>query len=500
MQMNPAKTRARVGLYSMGLKHYWGQFPGLKERLLEYGDFIAAKLEAMGAEVFFYGMVDSPQQGAAAGKYFAEHRVDLLFAHCATYVTSASVLPVHIECKAPVVLLNLQPTARIHYADTTTGEWLAHCGACPVPEIANALHRAGITHHIVNGLLGQNTTPAISLADENTAARPEARKAWREIEEWVRAAGVRHALMGSRFGFLGNTYSGMLDMYSDLTMLQAQAGIHTEILEMCDLDRLMAKVTPAEIAAKRKEIENFFIIEGGDAADPIAQRPTEEQLEWSAHVAAAQFRMVEEYDLDALTYYYHGAEGNRYEQLQGGFIVGHSLLTANGVPCAGEGDTKTCLAMKICDLLGVGGSYCEIVVTDYESGTMLLGHDGPFHLAIASGKPTLRAMRMYHGKRGTGISVEATVRSGNITTLGLTQTIDGRLKLIITEAEATDDPIMTIGNTQTHVRFRKDPDSYMDEWFAEFPTHHFAMSTGHNASIFEKTAALLNICSVTIGK
>lgn len=223
---------------------------------------------------------------------------------------------------------------------------------------------------------------------------------------------------------------------------------------------------------KKAEIREFFLISDDKAADPLAQRPTEEQLDWSARVAAAQERLVREYRLDALTYYYHGAPGGAYEKLQSGFIVGHSLLTARGIPCAGEGDLKTCLAMKICDILNTGGSFCEIVTVDYEDGTILLGHDGPFHLAIAKGKPLLRGMGLYHGKQGTGVSVEAKVRTGPITNLACTQTVDGKLKFIITEALSTDGPIMTIGNTQTPVKFKKDPDSYMDEWFAEAPTHH----------------------------
>ena len=289
-------------------------------------------------------------------------------------------------------------------------------------------------------------------------------------------------------------------MYSDFTMFQGQTGAHVEILEMCDLDRLMNTVTKEEIHEKRKEIEEFFMISDDIASDPLAQKPTEEQLEWSAWVAAAQEKLVEEYDLDALTYYYHGAPEGEYEKLQGGFIVGHSLLTAKGIPCAGEGDLKTCLAMKIADIANKGGSFCEIVVTDYEDGTILLGHDGPFHPAIANGKPILRGMGLYHGKQGMGVSVEAKVQSGDITTLGCTQTIDGKLKFIVTEAESTDGAIMKIGNTQTPVRFKKDPDAYMDEWFAEAPTHHFAMSVGHNASLFEKVADLLDIKEVTLGK
>lgn len=492
--------KARIGIYTMGLKHYWKQFEGLRERMLEYGKFIAQKIENMNAEVYFYGLVDCEQEGERAGEYFNSKNVDLIFAHVGTYVTSASILPLHQTCKAPAVILNLQPTSRINYEAATTGEWLAHCSACAVPEVSNAFNRSGIKYRVVNGLLGLDYTPDISMTDENTALRKESISAWRQIEEWVLAAGVKRGLKCARFGFLGNTYSGMLDMYSDFTMFQGQLGAHVEVLEMCDLDRMLGLVTDDEINDKLKEIEEFFTISDDNAADPLAMKPEKEQLIWSAKVAAAQERLVKEYDLDALTYYYHGSPGGDYEKLQSGFIVGHSLLTAKGIPCAGEGDLKTCLAMKICDIVNRGGSFCEIVVTDYEDGTILLGHDGPFHLAIASGKPILRGMGLYHGKQGSGVSVEAKVKKGDITTLGCTQTIDGRLKLIITEAEATDGKIMTIGNTQTPVRFKKDPDAYMDEWFMEAPTHHFAMSVGHNAALFEKIADILEIRSVTLDK
>ena len=289
----------------------------------------------------------------------------------------------------------------------------------------------------------------------------------------------------------------MLDLYSDFTAMTGQLGINIEILEMCDLKKCYDKVGDKEIQTELDNIKSVFEI-GGDGADPRVKKPNEEQLSWSAKIAAAQKIMVSEYNLGALAYYYHGSDGTEYETLQQGFIVGHSLLTANGIPCAGEGDLKTAVAMKICDILGFGGSFCEIVTTDYDKGTILLGHDGPFHIKIAEGKPRLRGMEVYHGKRGTGVSVEAKVRKGPITNIGLTQKADGKLKFIISEGESVDGEIMKIGNTQTHVKFSCEPDAYMDKWFKEAPIHHFAMSVGNNASQFEKIAILLGIEYVII--
>ena len=489
--------QVRIGVYSAGLRTYWPQFAGLKDRMLHYNQFVADKLQAFG-DVFNYGLVDHIEQAAEAGEYFQRNCVDIVFLHSATYFTSDTVLPIHQICKAPVIVLNLQPAPQIDYDRTDTGEWLSQCGNCPVPEVSNAFNRAGIPFRCVNGLLGLPETPAGAMASEETQSMPQAVRAWKEIENWCRAAMVKRALLAARFGFLGGNYSGMLDMYSDFAMLSAQAGIHVDILEMCDLNQRLEQVTDDRVAEKLAEIYEMFEIAEDSPSDSRVRKPTDEQLSWSARVAAAQAQMVKDFELDALAYYYHSVDGNPYEDLQSGFIVGHSLLTANGVPCAGEADLKTALAMKICDLLGVGGSFAEIVVTDYVNGTILIGHDGPFHIKISNRKPMLRGMGVYHGKKGSGISVEAKVQSGPVTTLNVTQTVDGNLKFIISEAEAMEYPIMKIGNTQTHVKFNTDPDTYMTKWFAEAPTHHCALAVGHNADVLVKLGELMNIPTVVL--
>lgn len=483
--------KARIGLYSAGLHAYWEQFDGLYDCLMGYNRFIAQQLSEFG-EVYNFGLVDTEDKGREAGEYFNKKNVDIVFSHAATYYTSSCVLPVHQINKAPVIILNLQPTPEMSYETTGTDRWLAQCVGCAIPEISNAFNRAGIPFRVVNGLLGLHETPAFAKADEVTYDRPEAIKAWKEIEEWCKAAGVKRTLQHARFGFLGGYYSGMLDMYSDFTMLQAQTGMDIEVLEMSDLDAYLQGVTEKEVADKLVQIGDFFEISGDSPSDPIAKKPTEEQMQWAARVAAAQEKMVRDRDLDSVSYYYHGRD-DYFEKVQSGFIVGFSLLNAQGIACAGEGDIKTALAMKIADICGTGGSFCEIVAADFNRDTMILGHDGPFHFAISKVKPILRGMGVYHGKRGSGVSVEAKVRPGAVTTLGVTQTGDGKLKCNISEGEAIDAPILLNGNTSTHVRFSEKPADYMDKWFAEAPTHHLALSVGHNAGLFQKVAQLMDI-------
>lgn len=180
-------------------------------------------------------------------------------------------------------------------------------------------------------------------------------------------------------GFLGGYYSGMLDMYSDFTLLQSKTGIHIEILEMCDIAKALENITDAETAEMLEKINAFFEISGDSPSDPIARRPEEAQLRWSAEgrlrAAAADGAVSPGCPLLLLS----RARRRLYEEIQSGFIVGNSLLTAEGIPCAGEGDIKTNLAMKISDIIGCGGSFSEIVAADFNRNTMIIGHDGPFH-------------------------------------------------------------------------------------------------------------------------
>jgi len=478
--MRPAE-KAKVGIFGIGLAAYWPQFHGLKERLEGYQRRVEERISEW-ATVVSAGLVDDAQRAEAAGATMREAGVDLVFCYVGTYATSSQVLPVVQAAKAPVIVLNLQPRAALDYAHTDTGEWLAHCSACCVPEIACAFARATIPFRQVTGML-----------EPEGELREPSESAWAEIQEWCEAAKVIHTLQRSRLGFLGHPYPGMLDMYSDFTQHHAQLGTHIEVLEMCDLDERVSAATDAEIARIAEETRRIFEISKDSPSDPLAKKPSPEALDWSYRVAVGLDRLVEDFRLEGMAYYYRGVGGNRYEQLGAGLILGCSLLTARGVPCSGEADLKNCQAMKIMDLLGAGGSYTELYALDFRERFILMGHDGPFHIAIAEGRPILRGLGLYHGKSGRGVSVEASVRNGPITILGVTQTHDGRLKFVAAEGECLAGERLRIGNTNSRLRFALDPAPFINAWCSAGPTHHCALGVGHVLDKIAKVAWLTGL-------
>lgn len=482
------KIRAKVGIFGIGLAAYWAQFEGLKERLEGYQRRIEAQVGAMGAQVVSAGLVDDAPGARLAGDLFTRENVDIIICYVGTYATSSQVLPAVQRRNAPVLILNLQPVPAMDYLNTDTAEWLANCCACCVPEISNAFARSRIQFNVVSGLL----SPAEGYAHKYYV------RAWGEIEEWVRAAGVMRAVNYSRIGFLGHTYPGMLDMYSDFTMHHAQLGTHIEVLEMDDLHTRVQATSATELSAKIDEISGMFEI-AQSGRDRISQPVTEEGLEWTARVACGLDRLVADFDLQGLTYYYRGLGGNANEELGATLIVGNSLLTARGIPASGEGDLKTCVAMMMMDRLGAGGSYTEFYGMDFNDDFILMGHDGPGHLAISDQKPVLRGLGLYHGKRGYGISVQFQVKIGPVTILGMTQTADGRLKLLAAEGESIPGDTLEIGNTNSRLKFSLDPAAFMNQWCEEGPTHHVALGVGQQLGKIRKLARLMNIELAVIG-
>ena len=463
----------RVGLCGIGLEAYWSQFAGLEDRLKGYVARLARRLSQPGVTVINLGLVDTPQRSREAGHECRREDIDVLFLYVTTYALSNTVLPLVQRAGVAVIVLNLQPEPAIDYGtfnalqDRTamTGEWLAFCSACPVPEIANLLRRAEIPFHQVTGVLDDEAS-------------------WREIEEWLEAARVRAAMAAARVGLLGHYYSGMLDIMTDVTLLSIAFGIHAEILEVDELSALRADVSEEDVSRRAGEFGEVFDVEPDCA---------EEELRCAARTSVALDALVARYDLDALAYYYKGSGNAANEDTMSSIILGTSLLTVRHIPVAGEYEVKNAVAMKMMDVLGAGGSFTEYYVMDFNDDLVLMGHDGPGHFAIAEGKTKVRPLKVYHGKVGRGLSVEMSVKHGPVTLLSVAEDAERRFKLVAAEGECVAGPILEIGNTNSRYRFPLGARGFVEAWNAQGPAHHCAVGLGHVASTLGKAAQLMGL-------
>jgi L-arabinose isomerase len=464
----------KIGLFGIGLDTYWPQFPGLKERLEGYLAEVHRQLASIHPDIVNAGLVDNTDRAFEAGNFFRSRGVDVIFLYVSTYALSATVLPVVQLAKVPVIVLNISPEVSIDYDSFNkmnnrakmTGEWLAFCSACPVPEIASVFHRTGIQFYQVTGILKDDETVTTAL------------------REWVEAAKVAHTMRYNRLGCMGHYYSGMLDIYSDLTQQYKYFGGHIEIIEVEELVMLRKKVKKDEISNRVDLFYEQFEVQ------PDCSR---EELERAAATSLALDRLVDQYSLGSMAYYYKGTGNMENESAISSIILGNSLLTARGIPVAGEYEIKNAQAMKIMDCFGAGGSFTEYYAIDFKDDVVLMGHDGPGHIAIAEGKTKVKPLQVYHGKVGSGLSVEMSVKNGPVTMLSVVQKADGTLFLLVAEAESMPGPILEIGNTNSRYKFSIGAKQFVNTWNSHGPAHHCAVGVGHIHSKISKLGNLLNM-------
>jgi len=472
--MNQIKIPLKIGLFGIGLDAYWEQFAGLRQRLESYLLIVADRIKGYDVEIVNLGLIDTAEKAMEAGHRFRQADVDLIFLYVTTYALSSTVLPVVQRAKVPVIILNLSPEASINYEqfnkinDRTkmTGEWLAYCSACPVPEIANVFKRSGIQFHQVTGMLHDD------------------KECWNEIGEWIEAAKVANIMAHNNLGAMGHYYSGMLDIYTDLTLQLATFGGHIEIIEVDELSAIRKQISQERIDKRVKDFNEIFAINNDCSL---------EELKRAARTSVALDQLVQKYKLGSMAYYYKGTGNMENEDTMSSVILGNSLLTANGVPVAGEYEIKNAQAMKIMDSFGAGGSFTEYYAMDYADDIVLMGHDGPGHIKIAEGKIKVRALKVYHGKVGKGLSVEMAVKHGPVTLLSVVETRDGKLMLLVAEGDSIPGPILEIGNTNSRYKFSIGARKFVNDWNSYGPAHHCAVGIGHIASKLEKLGALLDI-------
>lgn len=464
----------KIGLFAIGLEAYWPQFPELKRRLENYLLHVNSNLRNMHSHIINAGMVDTIDKAFETGCLFRSECVDIIFLYVSTYALSSTVLPVVQAAKVPVIILNLSPQVCVDYVSFNalpnrtekTGEWLSHCSACTVPEIANVFLRTGIQFSQVTGMLYNDDV------------------CWSEIAGWVAAAKTVYTMRHNRLGCLGHYYSGMLDIYTDLTSVYAHFGGHIDIIEIEELSELRTQVSHEQAAQKLSVFHSNFDIENGCSPEELGK---------AAITAAALDALVAKYKLGSLAYYYKGTSNSDNEAAIDSIIPGNSLLTARGIPVAGEYEIKNALAMKIMDSFDAGGSFTEYYAVDYNANVVLMGHDGPAHIAMAEGKPKIKPLQIYHGKTGSGLSVEMSVKNGPVTLLSVVQKKDGNMFLLVAEAEIVAGPVLEIGNTNSRYKFPVGVKEFMDAWNMHGPAHHCAVGIGHLASKLKKFAVLMNM-------
>jgi L-arabinose isomerase len=387
-----------------------------------------------------------------------------------TYMTSGQFAAIAHGCRSPILVVALQPEAKMDHATATTSDFLRYAGIAALPELCNVLQRCGAQYELVVGHLG----------DEDT---------WARIGRWIRAAMVVARLGFSRYGLMGHLYPGMLDIASSVTSLIRPLGGNIDVIEMEDL-RAAVEAAPEEAVRDAMVLvaEKF----------QLAPDVDREHLAFQSRVAVGMEQLVRDRQLDTLAYFYFGRDNDLHERIVGSMAIGGTLLTTAGVPVGTEFDLRATMAMHIMNLLGSATMFTELYSLNLVDDVVELGHDGATNYAMTAVPPKVKPLAVFHGKSGSGNAVESTVRSGRVTLFSIGELGDGSIRFVAASGDVVEGPLMSIGNTVSRVRFEGSAPAWVEAWSCSGSGHHFAMAADGCVEELVAVAELLKVELVTI--
>ena len=461
-------TKARVGVFSIALGAYLPQFPSLvPEFEAQYEAFKKTIPDTV--EVIDGGMITTKEQSQAAGDKFRAADVDLVFMQLLTYATSYNMLPAIRDLDVPVVLVNVQKLKALDYDHTDIASWLGEGYACgAVGESAADLQRFGKRFDVITGVV-EGGDPTVQ----------------HEIEDWCKAAQVRRRFRDTNIAQIGRPYPGMMDLYIDETNLYRRMFLYTKQFDWEKMWAIADNITDdATIRSKAQEILDTFDIEGGGSI--------EEVWEMAKYVVAFE-QWVKDEKLGLIASHYDGFAQGKAGVLDSMLIPAFSMLINQGTACAVEGDMKVAMGMSILSTIAGEGQLAEMYSIDFNDDTAIIGHSGSGDARISGKKPTMKIVKVFHGKTGGGYLTQFYPRLGPVTYLAITQDGDGNFKFIVAEAENIDKKVLSIGDTNNRVQFTCGAREFVNRWSLAGPTHHFAEATGRHIDTILKVAKILNV-------
>ena len=462
------ETKAKVGVFAIALGAYLPQFPTLvPEFETQYDAFKKTIPDTV--EMIDGGIVTTKELSMEAGDKFRAADVDLVILQLLTYATSYNMLPAVRDLNVPVVLVNVQKRKAPDYANTDTPKWLGELYACgAVGEMVADLERAGKRHAVITGV--------VEGGDDYVA---------KEIDEWCRAAQVRRRFRYTNIAQIGRPYPGMMDLYIDETNLYNRMGLYTK---QFDWEKMWAIADPvtdeAAIRVKAEEILDTFDIEGGATVETV--------WDMAKYVVAFE-EWVKKEDLGMVASHYDGFAKGVAGKLDSMLIPAFSMLIKQGTACAVEGDMKVAMAMSILKTIAGTGQLSEMYSIDFNDDIAIIGHSGSGDADISAKKPTMKIVKVFHGKTGGGYLTQFYPHTGPVTYLAITQDGDGHFKFIVAEGVNEEGKILSFGDTNMRTRFTCGAREFVTRWSECGPTHHFAAATGRHIDTILKVAKIFDI-------
>ena len=157
------------------------------------------------------------------------------------------------------------------------------------------------------------------------------------------------------------------------------------------------------------------------------------------------------------------------------------------------GDMKVAMAMSILKTISGTGQLSEMYSIDFNDDICIIGHSGSGDADISDKKPTMKIVKVFHGKTGGGYLTQFYPYTDPVTYLAITQDADGHFRFVVAEGVNEEGKILSFGDTNMRTRFTCGAREFVNRWSEAGPTHHMAAATGRHIDTILKVAKIFNV-------
>lgn len=397
---------------------------------------LAQGLEEAGCEVVVADPIGSPDQAIAAGRRWADARVDAIALAAVCWFEDYLILDLLEECRRPLLLRPLP--------GMETG---ALCGCQQATTFLKALD------HPYRSLFGELRDPA-ALAQSLS---------------FCQAAALQNRLRRARIGIAGHHLTGMTHTAPNEFLLKKSFGSRVVWLDLPGLLQQAKDIPTARVEAQWQALSR----KAGQC--DVTQAEGQDSLQ----IYQALREQVQRQRLDSVTV-------GCYPQLMGRVCLAASLIADEGIPFACEGDVHGALGLLMLQLLSGEPGHSTDWLDPVDADSVVLTHcgSGSWTLAEKPGTIRLASVRLM----GQGVCSLFTAKPGPVTLVNITPQPDAYLCGVLEGiAEPTE---MVFPGNPVRVRFNQ-PVAKLIPWIHETGLgHHWMIGYGHHAEALRAWAKL----------
>ncbi len=445
--VNAPPPRMRVAIVSVRFKLFDAQMePGFPARMRAHLERSAEILEGAFEVVRTPLIEDEDDARRVAGQLAGERLDAVVFAPAMAAPPSYAQAALRDQ-DAPILIWNAPSILHIP-DDYHQDEATVHSTTVAAVMFGNVLVREGRSAAVITA--GHDDPHAID-----------------ELFRTLRAVAAAGFIQGATFIRIGTPIPGYTDVEASESELR-ELGVREHAITAAAWESAVTSISRFDAKALL-----------GDLASRWSGDPGPE-AEWSARIALALERSMDEVDAVGGTVNCHGPWFRNSTAVGLPACLGVACSTEAGRPISCTGDQPAAVALTLARRMTGAALYCETYAPEIDSGLVLIaaGGEGDPAWADEPDGVMLEANDHYPGTRGAGTSISFGLRRGPATLLSMSPTNEGWV-LAWGPGEIVETRYADMRGPNAMFRFDSGPSAdAISRWIMSGATHHNALAPG----------------------